>query len=216
MAHRRLFRRPLRAVALFVAMVLLVAALFVAYTNVWLAATVNGQPISRYRIIDELERSSGREVLSRIIMDDLMEAALKNEGIVIGKDEVDATIAILEARLRSQGATLQEVLVQMGPQGLSEAAYRERVAKRLQFSKLLKKLDAGALLVTEAEVDEFIRDSEGPLFEGMSPEGVRVQVRALLEGRKLSDAEEKWRAEALDKAKLTLHGRYVVAGPVGD
>ena len=86
------FKKPKPLViAIGIAVILIVVALFFA-KGIFVAATVNGSPISRLSVIQELEKQGGKQTLEAIIDKKLIETELSKQKVTATKDEVDAEI----------------------------------------------------------------------------------------------------------------------------
>src|SRR3989339_1797585 len=86
------------------AVILIVVALFFA-KGIFVAATVNGSPISRLSVIQELEKQGGKQTLEAIIDKKLIETELSKQKVTATKDEVDAEIEKIKTQVTAQGGT---------------------------------------------------------------------------------------------------------------
>jgi hypothetical protein len=189
----------------------LLLAFYAIYRNIFLVATVNGSPITRFSLIRELETSGGHYVLEQLIVAKLIDTEVQNAGIVVSSSEIEADIDIYKARLRFQGATLQDVLIQLGPKGMTEDAFRQQTAQRLRFWKYLEKILGEKVRITDAEIDSEMRESKQ--FKEMSPADARIQVKTMLQGRRLAIEGNKWLAEARSKADVKVNVKFPSSNP---
>jgi hypothetical protein len=195
-----------RAILVALSMLAALLALYAIYQNFFLAATVNGSPITRLSVVRELETTAGERQLDELIVRKLIDGEAAKAGVVVSKEDIDADLDIYKARLRGQGATLQDVLIQLGPHGVTETQYRDRVAQRLRFEKLLEKLLGDRVTVSDSEIDAEMSTSNRP--EGMTNEDARIQVKAYLRNRKFGTEGGKWLAEIRSKADVKFHVWY--------
>ena len=63
------------------------------YKGLVVAAWVNGAPISRFQVLGQLEKMSGKNVLDSLITKKLIEDEAKAKGIAVTKDEVSSRTA---------------------------------------------------------------------------------------------------------------------------
>jgi len=119
------------------------------------------------RIKDELdniiEKQGGKSILDSLITDTLIKNEAKKKGIIISEDEVNQEIKTIEASVTEQGGTLEQALLQ---QGMTKESLRESVKNQ----KIIEKLFADKLKVTDAEVNKYIAENEIPIEEGKEAE----------------------------------------------
>ena len=149
-------------ISLGVVLVILLASLWLL-KGFFIAATVNGQPISRWEIIQKLEKQGGKNILDVLITDTLLANHAKKKGITITDDEINQEIKSIEATVTKQGATLEQALVQ---QGMTMDSLRENIKNQ----KIIEKMLGDKIKVTDAEVNKYITDNEVPVEEGSEAE----------------------------------------------
>ena len=77
-------------IAIVVAVILILVALFFA-KGIFVVATVNGSPISRLSLIQELEKQGGKQALEAIIDKKLIETELKKQNAISAELRRDGT-----------------------------------------------------------------------------------------------------------------------------
>ena len=174
------------------------AALF-ALKGLFIAATVNGSPISRLSVIQELERGSGKAVLESLVVKRLIDNEADKKGIEISDDEVNAELVKVEIQIKAaQGRTLDEALA-------SQGMLLETLKKQIVIQKELEALLADKIQVTDADKEKFIADNKIEI-----PKGEEVsyndQITQEIKQQKLN-AESKTFVDSL-KAANTI--RYFV------
>lgn len=191
--------KPL-VVAVGVAVILIVVALFFA-KGIFVAATVNGSPISRLSVIQELEKQGGKQALEAIIDKKLIETELNKQKVIATKEEIDAEIKKIEAQVANQGGTLEMALAQ---QGMTEEKLREQIT----IQKKLEKLLADKVAVTETEIDTYIKDSKATPPKDVKMEDFRKQISDQLKGQKFQQEAQKWVADLTANAKIKYYVNY--------
>ena len=195
------FKKPKPLViAIGVAVILIIVALFFA-KGLFVAATVNGSPISRLSVIQELEKQGGKQALEAIIDKKLIETELNKQKITATKEEVDEEIKKIEAQVASQGGTLEMALTQ---QGLTEDKLREQ----LTIQKKLEKLLADKVVVTDAEVGTYIKDSKATPPKDVKMEDFRKQISDRLKQQKFQQEAQKWVSDLTTSAKIKYYVNY--------
>ncbi len=166
-----------------------------------LVATVNGQPITRLAVINELERQSGKKALDSIITKTIIEQEAAKKNITVSAAEVDAEVKKIEKSLSGQGTKLADALAQ---QGMTVQALRTQIVLQKKLEKLVGTVEK----VSEKEVETFIKNNES----AMGPEGVtkemRTQIEEKLKQDKLGQKIEKWIADHEKAAKIIFLRNY--------
>ena len=158
--------------------VLLVAAYFAK--GLFIAAMVNGSPISRMEVIHQLEKSGGKQALETLITRKLIVDAAKKQGIKVTDEEVAIEIKKVEAQVQGagQGLTLDAVLLQ---RGMTRSDLKTQIVLQKQVEKLLgDKVDA-----TDAEVDKYISDNKITLPKAEEALD-RAQIKDQIKQQKIS------------------------------
>lgn len=158
--------------------ILLVLGAMFYFKDYLVVATVDGVPISRLRVVQELEKQNGRAALDSIITEKLIESEAKKQNVVISDEAVNQEIVAIEASIQGQGVTLEEALRQQGID-------RKSFEKSIKIRKTLSRLLGDKVAVTEEEISKYIEDNKGMLPPGEAA-GLREQISDQLENQKLS------------------------------
>jgi hypothetical protein len=162
-----------------IAGVVIVLALLFSYRGMFIAATVNGSPISRLALIHQLEKSAGKGTLDMMVVQKLIDLEAKKNGITVTREEIDAQIKIIEDQIAAQGAaTLAEMLVS---RGMTQRDLEKQITTQQQVEKLI----ADKTAVTDQEVDQFISSQKITLKADEEAE-VRTQIAAQLKQEKVN------------------------------
>lgn len=195
------FKKPKPLViAVGVAVVLIIIALFFA-KGIFVAATVNGSPISRLSVIQELEKQGGKQALESLIDKKLIETELKKQNITVTKEEVDEEIKKIEEQVASQGGTLDQALALQG-------MTREKLIEQITIQKKLEKLLADKVAVTDAEVDTYLKDSKATPPKDVKMEDFRKQISGQLKQQKFQQEAQKWVSDLTASAKIKYYVNY--------
>lgn len=166
--------------AVVIAGVIILGALLFYFKGVFIAAMVNGSPVSRLSVISELEKTAGKKALDTIITKKLLNDEAKKKGVVITNDEVNAEIAKIEEQIKTQGGTLDAVLTQQG-------MTRKDMAEQISLQKKLEKLIADKIQVSDEEAAKLLADSKVAVPKG-EEEKYKAQAKEQIRGQKLNDA----------------------------
>lgn len=195
---RRLTPRQKKMIAIAAIIVIPLAAFFY-FKSHFIAAVVDGKPISRLRVVQELERQGGKTVLEGLITDALIENESKERGITVSEGEIDDEVNKIKASVTEMGGTFEAALAE---KGFTEESLRSSVALQLKMRKLL----AEQIAVTDDEIEQYIVENEIELPE--VPEVLKEQIRKELEEQKFSQEIQGLIAQLKAKADITYYVNY--------
>jgi parvulin-like peptidyl-prolyl isomerase len=187
-------------VILALAAVLLLGLLYAA-RGLFVAATVNGQPISRIALIQELERQSGKQTLDSLVTKSLILQEAKKKNVQITDQQIDEEIKKIDANLKQQGQNLEQVL---SLQGLTRESLRDQV----RIQKTVEALLGNDIKVTGREVDDYIASNSASLPADANPEELKTNITQQLRQQKLSERFQTWLAGLRQNAKINYIVNY--------
>ena len=185
--------------AIVIGVIIVVGALAYRYKGLLVAATVNGSPISRFSVIEELEKKSGKATLDALIIQKLIAVEAQKKGITVNDNDVNAEIKKIEEQLKEQGKTLAEAL---SAQGMTEEDLRVQLATQKKLEKLLE----DKIQVTDEEIAQFIKDSKIVIPAGQE-DSYKNQARDQIQQNKLNDAVGVF----IDSLRSTAKIKYFVS-----
>lgn len=147
------------------------------------AATVNGEPISRLSVIRDLEKSSGKQALDSLINQKLIADEAKKKGISVGDDEMNVEIKKMEDQVKSQGQTLDEALK---AHGMTIEDFKKQIITQKELEKLL----GDKAQVSDEDVAKYIVDNKVTIPSGQE-ETYKSQIKNEIQQQKLSDEASK-------------------------
>lgn len=186
-----------------IAVVAIVVFLAFALKGLFIAATVNGQVISRLSVIKELESQGGKRILENIVTQALIQQEAKKKNITISQADIDKEIASTESQLATQGQNLEQWL---SFQGMTKETFREQV--RLQ--KIVEELLGKDIAVTDAEIADFTEKNQEVLAERAGSDSAKVttMVKEQLKRQKLNEKVQPWLQELQKNAKINYFVSY--------
>lgn len=185
---------------LIVAIAVLVALVAYYYRGVFIAASVNGSPISRLEVIRALEKASGKQVLESLIVQRILVDAAKSRGVTATNDEIQAEIARISKQVGAQGGTLEEALA---AQGLSLADFTKQVITQVEVEKML----GDKVAVTPAEVDAYIETNKLKIPEEQL-ELARASIADQLKRDKMNKEGQAFVDSLRSEARVSLFVQY--------
>jgi len=185
-----------------VILVLLLLALGVYYfKSLFVAATVNGLPIRRYSVINQLEDLYGQQVLDSLITEELIKQEARNKNITVGDAELDQEISNIEKQFSDSGQSLDDTLTL---QNMSRETFREQIF----LQKLVEKLLGDKINVGDEEVDQYIEENKEFFPEGSDPDALREDVFNQLKQDKLSTEFQTWIQEIRQNSSINYFVEY--------
>lgn len=177
---------------IFVALILIGAGyLIYTHISVVVAATVNGQPIYRYKLLTTTEQVYGPEVLEKLINEQVVAQEAQKRGIVITQEDLDKEFQDLKDQYKQQGVDIESVMQQSG-------VSKEEVQKNLQAAALQNKVVLSeGIVVTDDEVTLFFEKNKSLLPEDPAEmEATKKNVQMSLRNQKIQEFLQKLRTRA--------------------
>lgn len=195
------FKKPRPLVIVIIVLVILIAVGLYFAKGLFVAAIVNGMPISRLSVIKELENQGGKQTLQGIIDEKIIESELDKQKVSVSPEEIDEQMKKIEEQVTSQGGTLAEALSQ---QGLTAEKLREQII----IQEKLKKVLADKIAVSDTDIDAYIAESKAAPPEGVSPEDFRKQISEQLRQQKFQKEAQAWITDLTGSAKVKYFVNY--------
>ncbi len=159
------------------------------------AVVVNGQPISRWELIQETEKASGKQVLTSLIRNTLVEQEAKKQNLTISEKQVNDQIKTIESNFSKQGQKIDQMLAL---QGMTRNDLRKLVRLDLIITKLIEK----DIKITDKQVKEYIEKNKDIFPAGKSEDELKKIAKEQLKKEQLSQKAQAWFAELEAKAKI--------------
>lgn len=183
-----------------IAIVVALGFLAYYYKGVFIAATVNGTPISRLAVIKELESVSGKNALDSLITQKLISDEALKKGITVTDEEVSAEITNVENQVKAQGLTLDEALK-------TQNMTLDILKKQIINQKKLEKILADKLQVTDDEVTQYIKDNKITITKGQETVQ-RDQIKNQIKQQNFSVAANELVSSLKIQAKINYFVNY--------
>jgi len=169
--------------------------------GLFVAALVNGQPISRLTLIAELEKQGGKQTLSSLVNQTLILQEAKKKNIEVNQKEIEAQSKQIEDSLTKQGQNLDTALA---VQGLT----RQDFMTQLKLRSLVEKLLANQIKVTDKEVTDYMEKNKETLPINLKEDEIKKGVTEQLKQQKLASASQGWLANLQKEAKINYFVNY--------
>lgn len=186
--------------AIIVTAIIILAAVAYYYKSVFVAAMVDGSPISRLAVIRELEKEGGKKVLDTIITEKLIRDEATKKNISVSRDEIASTIKDIEGQLARQQRQLADVLT-------AEGMTMTDLEQRLTVQKLAEKLVDDKTQVSDAEIDQFIQQNKITIPQGQEASS-REQIKNQITQQKLATESNALVDQLRTQAKIQYWKNY--------
>lgn len=182
------------------AIVALVIILFLLRT-VFVAALVNGTPISRIETIKQLEKQGGKDVLDTLIEKALIFQEAKRLGVTVSQESIDSQISSIEGILKEQNVTLEDALAQRGQT-------KEELIEQIRIQKTVEAILGQKINITDEEITNYFEENKELLEKDAKLEDVKEDLRNQIFQQKLNEEYQKWIADLKAKAKIYYFVNY--------
>lgn len=163
--------------------------------SLFIVALVNGQPITRLSLIQELEKQGGKRTLDSMITKSLILQEAKKQKIIVTDQEVDKSVTQLEENLTAQGQDLNQLLQ---IQGMT----RDSLKEQLRIQNIIEKILGKDINVTDQEIKDFIEKNKSSLPKDAKTEEVTASAKEQLKLQKINEKTTSWIDSLRTSAKI--------------
>ncbi len=189
-----------RSLILAIIVIVLILAIYLG-KSLFVAALVNGQPVSRLAIINDLEKQSGKAALDSVITRMLVFQEAQKKNITASEKDIDAEIARIRAQFQAQGQNLDQLLA---TQGLTKEKFRDEVKVQILVTKIL----GNQVKVTDKEFNDFLSKNQDLLASEKDQNAAKTSLRQQMEQQKLAQKYQEWIVTVKKNAKVTTFVNY--------
>ncbi len=169
--------------------------------GLFVAALVNGQPITRLTVIAELEKQGGKQTLASLVNQTLILQEAKKKNINVTQKEIDTQSKQIEDSLKKQGQNLDTALA---VQGMT----RQDFLMQLKLRSLVEKLLGDQIKVTDQEVSDYIEKNKDTLPTNLKEDEIKTGVKEQLKQQKMASMSQSWLANLTKNAKINYFVNY--------
>jgi hypothetical protein len=189
-------------VTVIIAVVIILLGVLLYYgRGFFVAAVVNGQPISRLAIVQEAEKASGRQAMASLIRNTLVEQEAREQNVTVSEGDVDKQIKTVEDNLSKQGQKLDQML---SLEGMTRDDLRRIIRVDLLVTKLVEK----DIKVTDAQVADYIEKNRELLPTDKKEEDLKKDAREQLRREQLAQKAQAWLADLEKNATVVKFVEY--------
>jgi hypothetical protein len=181
--------------------VIILVGLAYIFRGTYLAALVNGQPISRIKIMREAEKAQGRQILEQVVLEELVKQKAREEGIQISQELVDSQLDEIKKNVSDQGQDFEQLL---SLQGMTEEELRYQIRLQLMIEQLVN-VDAS---VSQEEIDQYLEENKDFLPEEATEEELQQMAQQQLQSQKQNEQYQEWIQKLQDDANINYFVGY--------
>lgn len=179
--------------------VIVLVGLAYIFRGSYLAAIVNGQPISRLAIMREAEKFQGTQILEQKVLEELVIQKAREEGVQISDEVVNAKLDEIKEDVAAQGQDF-DMLLEM--QGMTE----DELRRQIRLQEMVEQLVGAEVEISDAEIEQYIENNRDFLPEEAAEEELEDIARQQLEQQALSGKYQDW----IDNLKRNARVQYFV------
>ena len=176
------------------AIVVIIVILLGVFRGQLVAATVNGEQISRIELLGNLEKRQGKDTLENLITEKLILQEASKRKVVAGANEIKSEVDKIKKSVEGQG---QQLDVLLSAQGMT----MDDLNKQIKFQVLLKKM-VGEIKVTDKEINDYMEQNKEALPESTDEAQLKTQIKQQLEQQKNDEKIQKLISDLKAKAKI--------------
>jgi hypothetical protein len=162
--------------------------------SLFVAATVNGKPISRLTLIRQLEQESGNMVMENLITKQLVLQEARRNNININESEIDREIDEIKISIEAQGTTLEDALA-------IEGKSMQHLRDAIEMDLVIEKLFGSEVNVTQEDARDYFDQNE-MFFEGQTYEELEERIIDNLAKQEVYDNYNLWLTQAKADAQI--------------
>jgi predicted transcriptional regulator len=180
--------------------VVLVLGFLYYFKDLFMVATVNGKPITRFAVISELEKQNGQSVVDNLITKELILQEASKKGVSVTNDDINNEVKKIEDELSAQGQTLDQVLEM---QGLSKSDVEENLRVKLYIERIL----ADQISVSDEDAQTYFNENK-TLYPNAKFEDEKAAIKESLAQQKLQESFQTLITDLKANAKINYFKTY--------
>ena len=193
--QKRTFRPPLIIIGIILVFFFLGSLLY-RYKSFFLVATVNNIPLFSPQLYAAMKNQVGKQVLDRLIVEELIRKEALKRKITVADSEIDAEIEKIKNNFTG-GITLEAVLSQ---QGMTLNDLKKDVVLRLLAGKMVEE----NIQITDEEVDNYLKENKEFLKEQADLAKQKEEARNVLKDNKINEELQKLINDLKNQAKIQI------------
>jgi hypothetical protein len=185
---------PAQKIMLGLSVLLLAFAVGYFSRSIFVAATVNGSPITRYELVRQLEKENGRETLDNLVTKKLILQEARRNNVNISSAEIDEELQEIKNTVEEQGSTIEDALA-------FEGKTMQHLRDAILMDKTIEKIFGSGVEVTDEEVLAYFEENK-EFFGEQDFEEVKDRLKENLFKQEVYNNYSVWLSQAREDAKV--------------
>ena len=181
--------------------IVLIALILYYGRGFFVAAVVNGQPVSRLSLVKEAERESGKKAMAMLVRNALVEQEASRQNVKVSDKELADQIKTIENNLSKQGQNLDTALK-------SEGMSRDDLYRIVRLDLLVGKLVGKEIKITDKDIADYIDKNKDFLPKDQKGDALKKIVRERIKQEQLSEKAQVWLVNLEKKASIFKFVNY--------
>lgn len=186
---------PRTRMLMLVATVLLVAGLYFLYKFL-VVAWVDGRPVTRTTLYQQLEKRYGAEMKNQMVAEALIKSEASKRRIQVTDEEIEAEYQKFVLQYGGE----ENINAALSAQGVNPADFKDQI----RMQTLIKKM-FGNVQVSDDEVKQYVEQNQDQFAEATDQAKLQADVRSELEQQKLTTDFRTWLTETLKSSRVTQY-----------
>ncbi len=183
----------------FILLLALFLLIFYVKKDLFIAATVNGKPITRLKLINLLEKQGGKQTLEYLINQELILQEARKKNISISEEAIQEEIKAIKENVSLQGSDLNSLLA---AQGMSLKDLEENIKIKKTIEEILK----DKIQVSDEEINNYFQQNK-QLYPDANFEDIKENLKSELIQMKLQNEYQSW----ITNLKNTSNIKYFIS-----
>jgi len=177
-----------------IAVLVILGALYF-FRSFFVAALVNGKPVSRLALDRALEKQGGQQVLNNIVTEILINQEAQKQNVTATQADLDQKFTEIDNQLKAQGQTLDAALT---ANGQTRVDFDSQMKTQIVLEKMLGK----DITVTDEEINTYFTANKATFAKDATLASESATIKSTLLQQKLSEKLQPWLKDLQAKAKI--------------
>lgn len=158
----------------------IVILIYFLVRNYLIVAIVGNKPITRFEMITELEKTSGKQVLENIVIKNLIIKEANKRNIIVSDDTINKEIQAIKDNLTQNNAVLEDVMK-------SENITMNQLKDNIVLQKYTQELLKDSITVTDQEISDYFDQNKDFFEAGSKLEDLSADIKNQIQQEKYQE-----------------------------
>lgn len=196
-----IFNKVRKSRLVWIPVAVLVALVLYRFKALVVAATVNGEPITRVAVLTQLEKEGGKQILDNLVTNSIILQEAKKEKVTVTSQEITDQVNKISDNLKTQG---QDIDTALSAQGMT----RNDLTDQVKLQLLVQKMAGKDVTVSDKEVEDYFTQNKSSYPKNAKLADYKTEIQSSLKQQKINEAITAWIANLKSKAKINYFVNY--------